>query len=295
MRRAPELQRRSTGEEGRGDRERERERQDDTWPAACRTTGCPVRRARRARARAGVGGDLRRGLARPARAPPRRGRLGRGRCVPAQAGRFRPRPGRHRRVAGSPAPGLAAAADSPHLAATARTGAALEWQQGIAQDCVLGTRVAVSVGLPFTLPSPPGVAECSRRSARRSAQEPSRGRSLPSDVPSSRPLLRRRRGSEPVLEPADIGVEDVTRDESGADPAGDGLQLALADQGADVVLGAAELRGDLADGQGCRPLHTRSIASACDDSRRCRSSFSSTAHRAWASRQLRAGTRTHTR
>jgi hypothetical protein len=63
-----------------------------------------------------------------------------------------------------------------------------------------------------------------------------------------------------VLEPTKIGIEYVTRNEPGSDPAGDGLQFALTDQRADVVLGATELRGDLAHGQGRRPLHTRSIA-----------------------------------
>ena len=47
----------------------------------------------------------------------------------------------------------------------------------------------------------------------------------------------------PVLEPAQIGVELVTRNESGSDPAGDRLKLALTDECANVVLGAAELDG----------------------------------------------------
>ena len=67
-----------------------------------------------------------------------------------------------------------------------------------------------------------------------------------------------------MLEPTKIGIEYVTRNEPGPDPAGDGLHFALTDQCADVVLGATELRGDLAHGQGRRPLHTRSIA---EDSR----------------------------
>jgi hypothetical protein len=63
-----------------------------------------------------------------------------------------------------------------------------------------------------------------------------------------------------MLEPAEIGVEDVPRNEPGADPAGDGAQLALADEPANVALGAAELGGYLTYCQGCRPLHGRSIA-----------------------------------
>ena len=53
-----------------------------------------------------------------------------------------------------------------------------------------------------------------------------------------------------MLEPTKIGVEYVTRDESGSDPAGDRLQFALTDQSANVVLGAAELGGDLGHCQG---------------------------------------------
>ena len=63
-----------------------------------------------------------------------------------------------------------------------------------------------------------------------------------------------------MLEPAQIRVELVTRDEPGPDPAGDRLQLALTDQRPHVVLGAAELGGNLADRQGCGPLHARSMA-----------------------------------
>jgi hypothetical protein len=67
-----------------------------------------------------------------------------------------------------------------------------------------------------------------------------------------------------VLEPAQIGVELVTRYESGSDPAGDRLQFVVADQRANVVLGAAEFCGNLADCQGCGPLHARSIAFASE-------------------------------
>jgi hypothetical protein len=42
----------------------------------------------------------------------------------------------------------------------------------------------------------------------------------------------------------------MARDEAGPDAAGDRLQLALADQAANLVLGAGELRGDLGDGEG---------------------------------------------
>jgi hypothetical protein len=63
-----------------------------------------------------------------------------------------------------------------------------------------------------------------------------------------------------VLEPTKIGVEYVTRNESGSDPAGDRLQFAVTDQRANVVLGAAELGGNLAHCQGCGPLHIGSIA-----------------------------------
>ena len=63
-----------------------------------------------------------------------------------------------------------------------------------------------------------------------------------------------------MLEPAQIRVEYVTRNEPGSDPAGDRLRFTLTDQGANVVIGAAELGGNLADRQGCGPLHARSTA-----------------------------------
>jgi hypothetical protein len=59
-----------------------------------------------------------------------------------------------------------------------------------------------------------------------------------------------------VLEPTQIIVELVTRYESGSDPAGDRLQFVVTDQRANVVLGAAELGGNLADCQGLGPLHS---------------------------------------
>jgi len=67
-----------------------------------------------------------------------------------------------------------------------------------------------------------------------------------------------------VLKPTQIGVELVTRNKSGSDPAGDRLQFVVTDQCANVVLGAAEFGGNLADGQGCGQLHARSIASGGD-------------------------------
>jgi hypothetical protein len=50
-----------------------------------------------------------------------------------------------------------------------------------------------------------------------------------------------------VLEPAPVGLELVARNEARPDPAGDRPQLALSDQGADVVLGARELVGEFSD------------------------------------------------
>lgn len=63
-----------------------------------------------------------------------------------------------------------------------------------------------------------------------------------------------------MLEPAQVAVDLVARNEAGSDPAGDRPQLTAADQCSNVVLGAAELDGKLANCQGRRPLHTRSIA-----------------------------------
>jgi hypothetical protein len=65
-----------------------------------------------------------------------------------------------------------------------------------------------------------------------------------------------------VLEPTQIRVELVTRNEPGSDPAGDRLQFVVTDQRANVVLGAAELGGDLADRQRCGPVHARSMTEA---------------------------------
>jgi len=63
-----------------------------------------------------------------------------------------------------------------------------------------------------------------------------------------------------VLEPTHIRVELVARNEPGSDPAGDCLKFTVTDQSANVVLGAAELAGNLADRQWCGPLHARSMA-----------------------------------
>ena len=70
-----------------------------------------------------------------------------------------------------------------------------------------------------------------------------------------------------MSEATQIGVELVARNESGPDPAGDRLEFAFADQCANLVLGAADLAGNLADRQGCGPLHARSMA--CDHSIEC--------------------------
>jgi hypothetical protein len=67
-----------------------------------------------------------------------------------------------------------------------------------------------------------------------------------------------------VLEPTQIRVEYVTRNEPGSDPARHRLKFTLTDQGANLVVRAAELGGNLADRQGCGPLHARSMA--CGDS-----------------------------
>jgi hypothetical protein len=51
-----------------------------------------------------------------------------------------------------------------------------------------------------------------------------------------------------VLEPAKVVVELVARNEARPDPAGDRPQFPVADESANLVLGAAELGRDLADG-----------------------------------------------
>ena len=59
---------------------------------------------------------------------------------------------------------------------------------------------------------------------------------------------------------APVGVELVARDATRPNPTRHGPQLSLADQGADLFLGAAELESNVSDCQGIRLLHTRSIA-----------------------------------
>lgn len=59
---------------------------------------------------------------------------------------------------------------------------------------------------------------------------------------------------------AEVVVQAVARHEAGTNPARDRLKLALADQCANLVLGAVELDGDLADGEWGGPVHGRSIA-----------------------------------
>jgi len=54
---------------------------------------------------------------------------------------------------------------------------------------------------------------------------------------------------------AKVVVELVAWDAPGTDPARDRLQLPGADQRANLVLGAAELGRDLADGQGSGSVH----------------------------------------
>jgi hypothetical protein len=84
-----------------------------------------------------------------------------------------------------------------------------------------------------------------------------------------------------VFDPTTIGIEYVTRNESGPDPAGDRLQFALTDQCASVVLRATELGGNLTDCQGFGPLHLRSIAAASDGGRETGRSPSEAATPAW--------------
>ena len=55
--------------------------------------------------------------------------------------------------------------------------------------------------------------------------------------------------------PAEVVVELVAWNEAGPDAAGHGPQLSVADQGANLVLGAAELGRDLVDGERGRPVH----------------------------------------
>jgi hypothetical protein len=65
-----------------------------------------------------------------------------------------------------------------------------------------------------------------------------------------------------MLMSTDVIVELMPWNEAGPDPARDRPELALADQSANLVLGATKLGRNLTDGQGGGPVHTRSIASA---------------------------------
>jgi len=62
-----------------------------------------------------------------------------------------------------------------------------------------------------------------------------------------------------VSAPTNVGVELVAWNESRPDPAGDRSQLAVADESANLVLGAAKFSRNLADGQGGRPIDARII------------------------------------
>ena len=75
------------------------------------------------------------------------------------------------------------------------------------------------------------------------------------------------RVAELVAEPAKVGVELVAWNEAGPDPAGDRAQLPVADQSANFVLGAAELGRKLAEGQGCGPVHARTLRRNASPSR----------------------------
>lgn len=97
---------------------------------------------------------------------------------------------------------------------------------------------------------------------------PLRIHGITSAIPAGRQLNRgdalrgRRRVAAAVPEPADVGVELVARHEAGPDPAGDCSQLAVADQSADLVLGALELYRDLANAERRGPVHARTLAPA---------------------------------
>jgi hypothetical protein len=65
-----------------------------------------------------------------------------------------------------------------------------------------------------------------------------------------------RRRAALMLEPTHVEIELVAWDATGADSARDGLELAIADQSANLVLGAAELLRALTDGQRRGPVHT---------------------------------------
>jgi hypothetical protein len=71
-----------------------------------------------------------------------------------------------------------------------------------------------------------------------------------------------------VLQPAPIGVEFAARDETGPNAACDGPKLTFADQGADVLLGTAELGGKVSNRQAIRLFHAGSIACGTRDAHR---------------------------
>lgn len=68
--------------------------------------------------------------------------------------------------------------------------------------------------------------------------------------------------------PTEVIVEHVPRNEPGSNPAGNGFQLAVVDQTANLFLGAAELLSNLAYGQGGGPVHALSIAAPLPAPRR---------------------------
>jgi len=57
-----------------------------------------------------------------------------------------------------------------------------------------------------------------------------------------------------VPKSANVSVELVAWNEAGPDPTGDRSQLPVANQRANLVLGAAELDRNLVDGQGLGPV-----------------------------------------
>jgi hypothetical protein len=61
------------------------------------------------------------------------------------------------------------------------------------------------------------------------------------------------------LQPPLVGVELVARDETRPNTAGDGPQFALSNQGADILLGAAKLGGNVSNCEALRFLHPGSI------------------------------------
>ena len=62
-----------------------------------------------------------------------------------------------------------------------------------------------------------------------------------------------------MLDPTEIRIELMARNEGRSDPAGNRLELLVADQSPNVVLRAPELSGNLADCQRFGPLHAPSM------------------------------------